>query len=75
MSEHFRELKSSGGRVKVGLDLSNYSTKAILKTATGADTSKFAKKFDLVNLKSNLDKLDIDQLKNLPSGLSNLKSR
>ena len=75
MSEHFRELKSSGGRVKVGLDLSNYSTKAILTTATGADTSKFAKKFDLVNLKSNLDKLDIDQLKNLPSGLSNLKSR
>ena len=75
MSEHFRELISSGGRVKVGLDLSNYSTKASLKNALGVDSSKFAKKVDLVNLKSNLDKLDIDQLKNLPSGLSNLKSK
>ena len=28
MSEYFPELKSSGGRVKVELDLSNYVTKA-----------------------------------------------
>ena len=32
------------GRVKVELDLSNYATKADLKTATGVDTSKYAKK-------------------------------
>ena len=28
MSEYFSELKSSGGRVKVELELSNYATKA-----------------------------------------------
>ena len=31
MSEYFPELKSSGERVKVELDLSNYATKADLK--------------------------------------------
>ena len=30
--------------MKVELDLSNYTTKADLKNATGVDTSKFAKK-------------------------------
>ena len=43
MSEHFPETKSSVGRVKVELNLSNYTTKADLKNATVADTSKFAK--------------------------------
>ena len=31
MREHFPELKSSGGRVKVEFDLSNCATKADLK--------------------------------------------
>ena len=77
MSENFPELKFSGGRVQVELDLSNYATKAGLKNATGVDTSKFAKKIDLVNLKSNVDKcrLDIDKLKNVLISLSNLKSK
>ena len=44
MSKHFPELKSSGRRVKVEVDLSNYATKADLKSATGIDTSKFPKK-------------------------------
>ena len=55
--------------------MSNYATKADWKNATGVDTSKFAKKVDLGSLKSNLDKLDIDKLKNVPSNLSNLKSK
>ena len=38
MSEYFPELKFSGGRVKVELDLSNYVTKANLKITTGVDT-------------------------------------
>ena len=59
MSKYFPEPKFSGGRVKVELD---YARKADLKNATGVDTSKFAKKADLVNLKSNVDKLDIDKL-------------
>ena len=44
----------------------------ILKNATGADTLKFAKKVDLANLKSNVDKLDIDKLKNVPTNFSDL---
>ena len=33
------------------------------------------KKTDLVNLKFDVDKLDIDKLKNVPSTLSNLESK
>ena len=44
--------------------LSNYAIKTDLKNATGIDKSTFAKKVDLASLKSNVDKLDIDQLKN-----------
>ena len=40
----------------------------------GVDTSDFAKESDLANLKSDVDKLDIDKLKNISSNLSNLKS-
>ena len=43
-SKYFRELKSSEGRVKAELDLSNYVTKADLKNVTAIDTSEFAKK-------------------------------
>ena len=55
--------------------MSNYETKADLQNATGVDTSGFAKTTDLAHLKSDVDKLDIDQLKNVTSGLSNLKSK
>ena len=73
--EYFPEPKSLGGRVSLALDLSNYATKTDLKTVTVVDTSKIAKKVDLANLKSNLDKLDIDKLNILPTNLSNLKSK
>ena len=49
--------------------------KADFKNAAGIDTSKFAKKVDLGNLKSNVDKLDINKLKKVPSGLSSLKNK
>ena len=75
MSEIFPEPKSLRRKVKVDLDLSNYATKSDLKNSTGVDTSKFAKKVDLANLKSNVGKLDIDKLKNVPTNLSNLKSK
>ena len=75
MSEYFPEPKSLGGKVKVELDLSNYATEADLKNVSGVDTSSFAKKVDSVNLRSHVDKLDIDELKNVPTNLSNLKSK
>ena len=74
MSEHFPELKPLG-KVKVELDLSNYGTKTDLKNAAAVDTSSFAKKVDLANLKTDVDKLDIDKLKNTPTNLGNLKNK
>ena len=53
----------------------NYATKPYLKNATRVDTSTFAKKVDLASFKPNVDKLDIDKLKNVPSGLNSLKSK
>ena len=47
--------------MKVELDLSNYTTKSNFKNATGFDTLEFPKKIDLVDLESDLDKLDIDK--------------
>ena len=75
MSEYFPKLKCFGRRVKVELDLRNYAAKADSKNAPGVDTSKFAKKVDLTSWKSNVDKLDIDTLKNVSTNLSNFKSK
>ena len=61
--------------MKVELDLSNYVIKADLKNVTCVDTSRFPKKVDLGSLKSNVNKLDIDNLKHVPTNLSNLKSK
>ena len=44
-------------------------TKADLKSATGFDTSAFAKKVDLTSLKSKIDKLYIDKLETAPVDL------
>ena len=74
MGEYFPEPKPLG-KVKYQLDLSNYATKTDLKNPTGIDTSSFAKKVDLTSLKSNVDKLDIDKMKNVPNNLSNLKNK
>ena len=75
MSQYFPKPKSFKANVKVELDSCNYATKADLKNATGVDTLDFAKKLDLANLKSDIDKLDIDKLKNVPGKLSNLKTK
>ena len=75
MSEYFPKTKSLEGKVKVESDLSNYATKAYLKNAAGVNTSKFAKKFDIVSLKSEVDKLDIDELEKEQTDLNSLKSK
>ena len=61
--------------MKIDLDFSNYATKSDFKNATGIDTSPFAKQVDLTNVKSNIDRLNIDKLKNILTNLSNLKSK
>ena len=73
---YFTELYThSKSKIKVELDLSNYTTKSDIKNATGVDTSSFAKKSYLASLKSDADELDIDKLKNVTSGLDSLKSK
>ena len=64
-----------GGDSNVKDDLSNYATKSDLRNAKGIDTSKLAAKSDLVNLKTEVGKLEFDVLKTLPTNLSNLKSK
>ena len=49
--------------------------KADLNNATGVETSSFAKKAYLANLTSDVDKLNIDRLKNVPNNSKNLKSK
>ena len=49
--------------------------KSWFKNATCVDTLDFAKKTDLANLKSDVDKLDINKSKNVPSGLNSLKTK
>ena len=61
--------------MKVEIDLSNFATKSDLKNATDVGTMDFTKTTDLANLKSDVDKLNIDKFKNAPSGLSSLKSK
>ena len=47
--------------------MSNYAAKTDFKNTAGVDTSSFAKKTDIANLKSDVDKLDIDEIVNVPS--------
>ena len=48
--------------IKVKVDLSNCATKADIKNISHVDTSSFALKTNLANLKARVDKLDIDKL-------------
>ena len=43
-----------------------------MKKTTGVHASKFDKKIDLANLKSEIDRLDIDKLETTPVDLSKL---
>ena len=55
--------------------MSNYVTEADLKNATGVDTLSSIKKTDFPNLKSDVDKLDIDKYKNVLGKLNYLKCK
>ena len=73
MSHYFpKPFRSFGGNVNVKVDLSNYATKADIKNISHVDTSSFALKTNLANLKTEVDKLDIDKLAPVPADLSKL---
>ena len=59
-----------GDSIKVKIDFSNYVTKTDIKNIFHVDTSSFALKTNLANLKSKIDKLDIDILVPVPTDLS-----
>ena len=61
-----------GGDINVKVDLFNHGIKFDLKNATGIESSKLAAKSDVIGLKTEVDKLDIGKLKDLPTNLSNL---
>ena len=52
-----------GGDINVKVDLSNYTTKADVKNISHLDSSSFALKTNLANLKTEVDQLHIDKLK------------
>ena len=63
MSQYFpKPYEPFGGDINVKVDLSNYAAKADIKNISHADTSSFALKTNLANLKTEIDKLDIDKL-------------
>ena len=73
MSQYFlKPFRSFGGNINVKVDLSNYATKTDLKNVTHVDTSSFALKTNLANLKTEVDKLDIEKLVSVPVDLSKL---
>ena len=60
------------GDINVTVDLSNYGTKDDIKNTTHVDTSNFALKTNLADLKSEVNKLDVDKSKPIPTDLSKL---
>ena len=76
MSQYFPKPFNShfGYSIKVKTDLSNYATKTDIKSISHIDTSSFALKTNLANLKTEVDKLDIDKLVPIPADLSKLSN-
>ena len=73
MSQYFpKPYEPFGGDINVKVDLSNYATKADTKNISHVDTSSFALKTNLANLKTEVDQLDIDKLVPLPVDISKL---
>ena len=63
-----------GDSIKAKIDLSNYATKTDIKNISYVDTSSFALKANLANLKTEVDKLDINKLKPVPADYSKLSN-
>ena len=61
MSQYFpKPYEPFGGDISVKADLSNYETKTDIKNITHVDTSSFALKTNLASLKTEVDKLEVE---------------
>ena len=75
MSQYYpKPFRSFGAINNVKVDLSNYATKGDMKNISHVDTSSFPLKTSLANLKTEVDKLDIDKLVPVPADLSKLSN-
>ena len=75
MSQYFpKPYEPFSGDINVKFDLPNYATKADIKNISHVHTSIFTLETDLANLKSEVDKLDIDKLVPVPTDLSKLSN-
>ena len=74
MSQYFPTPLSDYKNSKVKIDLTSYATKKYIIDITLVDTSNFALKTNLANLKTEVDKLDIDKSVPIPSDLSKLSN-
>ena len=75
MSQYFpKSFKNFGRNINVKVDLSNYATKTDFKNIVHVDTSNFVLKTNLANLKTEVDKLNIDKLVAVPVDLSKLSN-
>ena len=75
MNQYFsKPYEPFGEDINVTVDLSNYATKDDIKNITHVDTSSFALKANLANLKTEVDELDIDKLATVPVDLSKLSN-
>ena len=63
MSQYYPPYRSSSNNIKVELDLANCTKKTDLKNITHVDISSFASKTNLAALKTEVDKIDADKLK------------
>ena len=64
---------TSNGKIEKGIDCtSNYATKTDLKNVAYVHTSSFAFKRNLANLKTEVDKLNIDKSAPVPVDLSKM---
>ena len=67
-----KPFRSFRRKINVKVDLSNHATKTDLGNIAYVDTSSVALKTNLVKLKNEVDKLDIDKLVPVPVDLSKL---
>ena len=75
ISQYFpKPFRSFRRVINVKVDLSNCATKADIKNISHVDASSFTLKTNLANLKTEVDKLDIDKLKPVPTDLSKLSN-
>ena len=71
---YYPPYRSSRNNIKVELDLSNYATKDDVKNITHVDVSSYPTKTNLASLKTEVDKIDTDKLKTVPTDLAKLSN-